>query len=231
MKKAIGYTRISKDGRLSDSVSLEMQEQRIADYCRLMGLEVVEMIKENGISAAIPLSERPGGKRLTDLIKNKQAGHVVALKLDRLFRNAEDAARQTREWDKLGAVLHLVDMGGATINTGTAVGRLFFNLLAGFAEFERNMIKERTSEALQYKKKNMQVYGEIPYGFDRVGDSLVVNEKEQEIIEKIITWRSQGWSVRKIMEELNARNVPAKKGGQWWPQVIREILKNNTQYI
>lgn len=43
--------------------------------------------------------------------------------LDRLFRDAEDALRQTKAWDKAGIVLHLVDMGGTSMNTASAMGR------------------------------------------------------------------------------------------------------------
>lgn len=42
--------------------------------------------------------------------------NVIALKLDRLFRNAADALTLTRQWDKTGIALHLVDVGGQAIN-------------------------------------------------------------------------------------------------------------------
>lgn len=76
----------------------------------------------------------------------------MALKLDRLFRDAEDALHQTKAWDKAGIALHLVDMGGQTLNTATAMGRFFLNMMAGFAELERNLIAERTATALAHKK-------------------------------------------------------------------------------
>ena len=55
--------------------------------------------------------------------------------LDRLFRDAEDALRQTKAWDKAGIALHLVDMGGSGMNTASAMGRMFLTLMA--AELER----------------------------------------------------------------------------------------------
>ena len=75
----------------------------------------------------------------------KKVGHIVALKLDRLFRDAADALHQSRAWDKAEIALHLVDMGGQSLNTASAMGRFFLNMMAGVAELERNLIAERTT--------------------------------------------------------------------------------------
>ncbi len=112
----------------------------------------MKVIREEGVSAGKPLATRPGGERLLQLVARKKVKHVVALKLDRLFRDAEDALHQTKAWDKAGIALHLVDMGGQTLNTATAMGRFFLNMMAGFAELERNLIAERTATALAHKK-------------------------------------------------------------------------------
>ena len=70
------------------------------------------MIREEGVSGAKPLGIRPGGIELLALVATKKVGHIVALKLDRLFRDAADALHQSRAWDKAEIALHLVDMGG-----------------------------------------------------------------------------------------------------------------------
>jgi DNA invertase Pin-like site-specific DNA recombinase len=206
---------------------LEAQEERLISYCKMAGLEVVEVIREEGVSAGKPLAVRPGGESLLQLVASKKVRHVVALKLDRLFRDAEDALRQTRAWDKAGVALHLVDMGGQTLNTATAMGRFFLNMMAAFAELERNLIAERTATALVHKKAHRQAYSPTPYGFDRVGKELSENPQEQEIIAQIFTWRQNGWSLRKIAAELNRRGVPTKQGGKWYAATVRYLLRNN----
>ena len=108
----------------------------------------------------------------------KKVGHIVALKLDRLFRDAADALHQSRAWDKAEIALHLVDMGGQSLNTASAMGRFFLNMMAGVAELERNLIAERTGMALAYKKAHREAYAPTPYGFDRAGNSLIPNERE-----------------------------------------------------
>jgi DNA invertase Pin-like site-specific DNA recombinase len=227
MEKAVCYIRVSTEEQARGGVSLEAQEERLISYCKMAGLEVVEVIREEGVSAGKPLAVRPGGERLLQLVASKKVRHVVALKLDRLFRDAEDALRQTRAWDKAGVALHLVDMGGQTLNTATAMGRFFLNMMAAFAELERNLIAERTATALVHKKAHRQAYSPTPYGFDRVGKELSENPQEQEIIAQIFTWRQNGWSLRKIAAELNRRGVPTKQGGKWYAATVRYLLRNN----
>lgn len=70
---------------------------------------------------------------------------MVALKLDRRFRDAADALVQTRVWDRAGIALHVVDMGGQSLNTASSMGRMFLTMTAAFAELERNLISERTT--------------------------------------------------------------------------------------
>jgi len=226
-EKAVLYIRVSTEEQARGGVSLEAQEERLKAYCSMTGLEVVEIVREEGVSAAKPLSQRPGGQELLKILAQKKAQHVVALKLDRLFRDAEDALRQTKAWDKAGIALHLVDMGGQTLNTASAMGRFFLNMMAGFAELERNLIAERTATALQHKKAHRKAYGPTPYGFDREGDSLIPNPQEQEVIARIFAWRTEGWTLATIATELNQQKVPTKQGGKWYPCTVAYILKNN----
>lgn len=227
MEKAVCYLRVSTEEQARGGVSLEAQEERLKAYCSMTGLEIIEVIREEGISGAKPLASRPGGERLLKLIASKKVKHVVALKLDRLFRDAEDALHQTRAWDKAGIALHLVDMGGQTLNTATAMGRFFLNMMAAFAELERNLIAERTATALAHKKAHKKAYAPTPFGFERVGDTLQEKPEEQEIIAQIFAWREAGWSLRKIAEELNKRGVPTKQGGQWHASTVKYILENS----
>src|SRR5918996_1177309 len=156
----------------------------------MSGLQLVQVLREEGVSGAKKLDTRPQGKQLISLVHWKKVQHVVALKLDRLFRDAEGALRQTRAWDNAGVALHLVDMGGQTLNTASAMGRFFLSMAASFAELERNLIAERTSSSLQCKKRRRQVYGPTPFGYMRSGAKLVENAVEMQILQQIESWRA-----------------------------------------
>jgi len=226
-KKAVCYLRVSTEEQASEGVSLDSQDEKVRAYCLLAGLDVEAVIREEGVSAGKKLSERPGGQELLSLVHKKKVRHVIALKLDRLFRDAEDALHQSKEWDRSGVALHLVDLGGQTINTSSAMGRMFFTMAAAFAEMERNLIAERTSTALTFKKNHKQVYSPTPYGFDRSGEELVENGSERSVIDRIKAWRKKGWSFGKIAERLNTLNVPGKNGGKWYGSTVNYICKNN----
>jgi DNA invertase Pin-like site-specific DNA recombinase len=185
------------------------------------------MVKEEGVSGGKPLGTRPGGAELLKQVARKEVKHIVALKLDRLFRDAADALNQTKAWDKAGVALHLVDIGGQTLNTASPMGRFFLSMTASFAELERNLIAERTSTALAHKKAHGEAYGPTPYGFDREGDALATNHQEQGVVDKIKGWRRAGWTFRRIVEELNRLAIPTKRGGAWYPCTVRYLLQNN----
>lgn len=227
MEKAVLYIRVSTEEQVKGGVSLAAQEERLLAYCTLCGLEPVAVIREEGISASKPLAARPAGAELVKMVQQKQVGHVVALKLDRLFRDAVDALTQTKQWDKAGIALHLVDMGGQAMNTASAMGRMMLTMMSAFAELERNLIAERTTQALEHKKEHREVYAPTPYGYNREGDALTPNQVEQAVIIEINKRRGCGHSLRKIADYLNGSGVPTKQGGRWYASTVKYILEND----
>jgi DNA invertase Pin-like site-specific DNA recombinase len=224
--RALCYVRVSTVEQSKFGFSLDAQEERLRAYCRMAGLEVMELVREEGVSASIPLAKRPAGAKLLEWMNNG-VGHVVCLKLDRLFRDAEDALRQTKAWDKAGVSLHLVDMGGQSLSTGSAMGRMFLTLMAGCAELERNLVAERTASVLAHKKRQGMVYNHTPYGFQRVGDRLVVAVEEMAMVRLMRERREDGWSFAMIADAFNGDNVRGKNGGRWYGRTIKNILDNS----
>ena len=156
---------------------------------------------------------------------------MIALKLDRLFRDAADALETTRTWDRTGVSLHLIDVGGQAINTGTAMGRMFLTMMAGFAELERNLIAERTTAALQHKKRRGLVYNHAPLGYVRNGDELHADEQEQAVIAQIMAWRRGGISYGGIAKRLNAEGITGKQGGTFHASTIHKIVGNDLHQV
>lgn len=96
--------------------------------------------------------------------------------------------------DKDGVSLHLVEMGGQSLSTGSAMGRMFLTLMAGCAELERNLGAERTASVLAHKKQQGKVYNHALYGFDRAGDRLVVAAVEMDRVRLMQERPEDGWS-------------------------------------
>jgi len=224
---AIAYVRVSTHEQADEGVSLRAQEERIRAYCELAGLDLVGIFREEGVSASKPLADRPQGKKLLRALKAKKAQHVLALKLDRLFRSAVDALEVSDSWDKKGVALHCVDQGGASIATNSAMGRFFLTTLAAIAEMERGLIAERTAAALASKKANGETYARTPLGFDAKDGQLVQNRAELRTVARIRKLRDKGKTLAAIADELNSRGVATKRGGKWHPSTVRYVLAND----
>ena len=222
--KAVAYVRVSSEEQASEGVSLDAQEARIRAYCAASGLELVGVYRDDGVRGGTPLEKRPQGALLLQTLTAGEAAHVIAVKLDRVFRNTLDCLSNIERWDRLGVGVHLLDL---SVNTTTAAGRAFLQMAAAFAEMERGLVRERTETALAHKKAKRQVYSQTPYGYDRHDNDLRPNANEQAVIFRIKQMDAVGIPMMRIAETLNAESVPTKKGGQWHASTVKAILTNN----
>jgi len=213
--------------RKLDKTSRQCPGERLLRYCEGVGLQPIRVIRETPVSGAKPRAQRQGGRQLLEALASGEVNNVVALKLDRLFRSTSDALANITHWDGSGITLHLCDMGGQNLNTASAMGRMMITMLASFAEFERNLISERTAAALAHKKSKRQAYNQTPYGFTKEDKLLVQDEKEQQVLRRVFEWRNEGHSLWGIASRLNDLGVLAKKGGKWHPETVRNILRND----
>lgn len=221
---AFGYCRVSSEEQALAGASIPAQEERIRAYASLAGLTLSRVFVDEGVSASVPLAERPAGKELVQALARGEAAHVVAIKLDRLFRDALDALATIRAWDSQGIALHLVDQGGASINTRTALGQFVLLILAGVAEMERALIRERTKTVLDFKKRNGEVWNHEPFGFRRDGKRLVPDPDELEALAVAQELRARGYSIRAICHELEARGL-RPRGKAWHPGSVHRLLR------
>lgn len=210
---AVLYVRVSTEEQAREGVSLDAQQARLRAYAMLRGLRVVEVVVDAGVSGGVALDKRAGGQRLLEVVNaqqrvgKRQRGpcHVLAVKLDRLFRSTVDALETTSRWTDRGVSLHLIDLGGQALDTSSATGRFFLTMLAGMAELERAMIGERTSAALRHKvAQGLQAGGEAPLGFMHEGGRIVEHPRERATMERIRELRARALSLRAIVADLNA---------------------------
>jgi len=225
--KAIGYTRCSTHEQADSGLGLDAQAQRIRAYCGMKDLDLIEIVTDAGVSGGKPLAKRDGGLQLLEAIRARKADAVVMLKLDRMFRNAGDCLATVERWERKNIALHVVDLGGNAIDTTSAAGRFMLVVLAGAAEMERNLTRERTRSAMAVKRANGQRIGTVPYGFDLRDDgvTLVPNESEQAVIADVKAMRSRGMKLQEIAGDITARAVPTKTGkNRWSHQAAARIL-------
>lgn len=225
--KAVGYIRVSTNEQATEGISLIHQEAKIKAYADLHEMDLVEVISDAGISAKT-VDKRPGAKRVIDLASTGEVEVIIVYKLDRMFRNAAEALRISQELNDLGVALHSVT---ERLDTQSAMGKFFFTIMAAAAEMERNLISERTRDALNHKKASGKVFNHPPYGYDIDGDLLVINKEEQLIIKRIERLDGEDQGLQSIATELNDAGIKTKKGKAWFPQTVKDVLEKTKRLI
>jgi len=224
--KAAGYCRVSSQEQI-EGTSLKGQEDQIRSYASMKGLDLVAVLVDGGISGSRPLATRPEGSRLTEMVDSGAVQAVVICKLDRGFRSASDCLNSIEGWERRKVSLHILNLGGTTIDTGTSTGKFFITIMAGAAELEKNLTRERCNEGRKARRAAGRRLGEVPYGFSLASDgkTLVKCGEEQEAITLALDLRGQGYSASGIAAELNHRGIRTKKGSAWTHKQVIRLLK------
>jgi DNA invertase Pin-like site-specific DNA recombinase len=144
-------------------------------------------------------------------LQKGQASVLVVSKLDRLSRSLLDFAGLMERGKREGWRLVVFDLA---IDTTTASGALMANVMASFAEYERRLISDRTSAALQAKKAQGHRLGR-----PRTTSSAVLAQVREA--------RDKGLSLRQIAESLNNAGTPNVQGGkQWYASTVASALRS-----
>ncbi len=229
------YMRVSSEEQKTKE-SVGTQDDFLKSYCALYGLQAVATYKDEAVSGTVPVRERPGGARL---LADAEAGSfdtVLVYKLDRIGRSllvVVDAH------DRLGEVGVALRSATEPIDTSSAAGRLIFQMLASFSEFERATITERSRDGLRRAFKEGRHLGRIPYGYDvNQEGAFVVVEDEARVVRAIVANIAAGATLYSEAKRLNDegepspgqkyRNRPRKYGPSWGHTSVRDIVKATT---
>ena len=156
--------------------------------------------------------ERPAMKRLLADIEAGRIDCIMVYKVDRLSRSLMDFARVMETFEK-----HSVSFVSVTqqFNTSTSMGRLMLNVLLSFAQFEREIISERTRDKIAATRRKGKWSGGMPmlgYDVDLGGGRLLVNDDEARTVRGIFELYLEHQSLIETVKVLNARNWATK---QW----------------
>ncbi len=222
MKPAIGYIRVSTTDQADEGVSLDAQRAKLHAWALLHDYELLAILEDAGISGK-RADNRPGLQEALKLACEHKAPLVV-YSLSRMARSTKDAIEILDHLRRCGADLVSIT---EQIDTTSAAGKMMYRLLAVFAEFERDLVSERTKAAMAHLKAQGKCCGQVPYGWNKQTDgTLVENAQEQRHIRFMQEWRADGWTLQTIADGLNNSMVPTKSGnGRWASKTISTILK------
>jgi len=221
-KIAIAYVRVSLR-KMVEGQSLDAQKDKIRSYCKFHGLDLTQIVEDAGISGKFT-DNRAGFCEVMEKVSKKEVGHVVCCSLSRWGRDIVDTMTSIKTMERMGIAFHSVM---ESIDTKTPMGRFFLSVLTALSALEREQLGERTSEILQFKKRNGVVYSPTPFGFDRCGMKLKTNQSEKRIIQKMKRLRERGTSYQGIAEWLNSRGYKSKTGKKFYGGTVRYVLNNS----
>jgi site-specific DNA recombinase len=155
--------------------------------------------------------DRPALQRLLADIQAGAVDCVVVYKVDRLSRSLLDFARMMATFEQ-----HHVAFVSVTqqFNTAHSMGRLMLNVLLSFAQFEREIISERTRDKIAAARRKGQWTGGLPllgYDVDPRGSKLVVNAQEAEQVRTIFTLYLKCGGLLATVQELEKRGWKNKR--------------------
>ena len=194
MTRVAIYTRVS-----TKEQSTETQVVQLAAYCQSRGWTDVAVFRDDGISGV--RDNRPELDKLRERMLRGEFSSVVVSKMDRLGRSLGMILRFWDEAAAAGVRVIVIDQG---IDTSTPAGRLQRNMLAALAEFERELILERTQAGVARARALGKKFG-APR---RISEPVAREVRER---------RARGESLRKISQRMNL-----KLGG------VRSVLRRDS---
>jgi site-specific DNA recombinase len=233
------YTRKStEEGLEQDFNSLDAQREAAAAFIHSQKREgwigLPDCYDDGGFSGAT--TERPALNRLLRAVEAGTVDCVVVYKVDRLSRSLLDFTRILSLFEK-----HNVSFVAVTqqFNTSTSLGRLTLNILLSFAQFERELIGERTRDKMAAAKRKGKWVGGYPvlgYDVSPGGGLLVVNDEEAKRVRAIFALFEKHGSLQQTLTVVQERGWTLKSwvgktgdqhgGGRFTANALRRLLTN-----
>jgi site-specific DNA recombinase len=240
MLKAIIYARVSTPGQAEEGTSLETQEAVCLKRAHELGAEIVGILADEGISGALFLS-RPGIQKALAAIEEGRANTLITMKLDRSGRDVDDLREIRRRIRRAGGQIIFADGMNFEDN---AIGNLMYTQMAAFAEFEKELIRERTMNGKREKAAKSQqqpARSRDSWGYHVVTHADVIagrypaseigryqiKPETADLVRELFRRYAGGQSMRALATWLHSAGIPAPYGGERWHiSSIRDILCN-----
>ena len=236
------YTRVSTNDNLEkDFTSLDSQRESGESYITSQKSEGWILSPEHYNDAGFTggNTDRPALQKLITDIKAGLIDCVVVYKVDRLSRSLLDFSQLLEFFDKSHVAFVSVTQH---FNTNTSMGRLTLNILLSFAQFEREIISERTRDKMGAAKKKGKWIGGRPllgYDIDRIQHKLVVNPSEAKLVKEIFDLYLKEKSLIRVAMILNRKGSTSKRhvaesgrvfGGLEFRNTSIELIIKNPTY-
>ena len=221
--RVAAYCRVSTDSE-EQLVSLATQRKHYEAYITANpDWEFAGIYYDEGITGT-KKEKRPALLRLIDDCEHKKIDFIVTKSISRFARNTTDCLELVRKLLELTVYIYFEK---ENLNTGSMESELMLSILSGLAENESVSIAENSTWSIQHRFQNGTFkLAYAPYGYDVIEGKLVLQPKQATIVKAMFDQTLAGIGTDAIAKELNAKEIPAKRGAHWTATTIRGILKN-----
>ena len=227
--RAVIYTRVSTEGQAESGLSLDHQLTKCRALAVVNDYEVAEEITDAGVSAAT--LDRPGVARVLALVRTRKVEAILIAKLDRLTRSVRDLADLLEDLSQKHVALV---SASESLNTETAGGRMVLNVMMSVAQWEREVIGERTRDAMAVKRDRRERISKIaPFGYrfsaktKDAPQTLIPVPREQRALTVMLDCAEAEYGHEATAHELNRLGLTNRKGKPWQRQHVYGILRRH----
>jgi len=174
------YVRVSTQDQAQHGFSLDAQQEALINYAKAIGYDLFRIYRDEGKSAKD--LKRPEMQQMLKDAQDKKFSAIFIYKLDRFSRSIKDLILTIDQLKTWGIdFISLQDK----IETASASGKLMFHILSAFAEFERNIIGDRTKFGMERKAKEGGVVTKAPLGYRIVNKQLLIDPDKVNLVQNI----------------------------------------------
>lgn len=226
--KARGYVRVSTDEQAQEGVSIEAQTKILEAYAVVKGYSDFKIYIDDGYSGKN--LNRPAVKQLLDECRAGGVDAVIVWRLDRISRSLRDTLMIVEDilQDNSTTLLSVTE----SIDTSTPAGRLLLNILATFAQHERESDVERVTMAHRHLAKDCRYLGgPVPLGYTIDADKhYQIDETTAPIVRKAFDMYIHREGYAEILRYINAQGVRTMHGRPYAKTTLLSLLTNE-KYI
>lgn len=223
--RAALYTRVSTQEQAEHNFSLGSQLDKLRSYCDLHGHVIIDEYVDAGYSGTT--DQRPALAKLFQDVESRLIDIVIIYRLDRFFRSQRHLQNALHFLESRGVGLASVT---ESFDTTTPTGKAMVSMLGTFAQLERDVFQERTSDG---KRKAVQksAYSGGPVAFGYIWDTeskrLYVESTEADIVRRIFAWVIDGLNTYEIAQRLTNMGIRTRRNAsQWHPSSVARIIRN-----
>lgn len=212
------YVRVSTDEQAEEGYSLQAQERACRLYCAAVGVPLARVWCDDGYSGTT--ARRPA---FLAMLAAAQPGDLVLVhKLDRFSRNVRLLLETIESLKEKNISLLSVS---EQIDFSSPIGRVMLTLLAAFAQYYVDNLREETAKGWREKAQRGRWVGPVPIGYQKRADGVLEPSGDAETVRELYRLYLSGLSYLDVAAELNRRGLRGPAGHPWGRENVRVVLR------